>query len=288
MKKIILLVFAVTICYSANSQIKTPAASPSQKTIQTVGLTDVTLEYSRPNKKDRDIFGGLVPYDKLWRTGANKNTQITFSDAVEIGGAKLKAGTYAIFTKPGIVTWEVIFYSDASNWGTPTPEKWDASKVAVTVKAKSVEMPMTIQSFTMMFSDVTNDSVELGIMWDKTYVPVAIKFGTDKAVSASIDQVMSGPGAGDYYSAAVFYLESGKDINKAKTWIDKAISMREEPAFWYHRQQSLIYAKSGDKKGAIKAAKTSLKLAKKEGNNDYVALNTESLKVWEGKNYSER
>jgi len=123
----------------------------------------------------------------------------------------------------------------------------------------------------------------LSIMWDKTMVNVPIEFGTDKAVSASIDQVMSGPSSGDYYSAAVFYLESGKDINKAKTWIDKAISMREKPAFWYHRQQSLIYAKSGDKEGAIKAANTSLKLATEAGNNDYVALNTASLKEWGAK-----
>jgi tetratricopeptide (TPR) repeat protein len=281
MKKIILLVFAVTICFSANSQIKTPAASPAQKIEQTVGLTDVTLEYSRPQKKGREIFGGLVPFDKVWRTGANKNTLITFSDDVEIGGATLKAGTYAIFAKPGSASWEVTFYTDVSNWGTP--EEWDASKVAVTTKVKSLESLMTMESFTIMFNDVTSDSVNLSIMWDKTMVNVPIKFGTDKAVSASIDQLMSGPSSRDYYSAAVFYLESGKDINKAKTWIDKAISTSEEQQFWVYRQQSLIYAKSGDKKGAIKAAKMSLGLAKEAGNNDYVALNTASLKVWEGK-----
>ena len=281
MKKIILLVFAVAISVTANAQIKTPAASPAQKIEQTVGLTDVTLEYSRPHKKDRDIFGGLVPFDKLWRTGANKNSHITFSDDVEIGGGTLKAGTYAIFTIPRIGTWEVMFYTDTENWGTP--ENWDASKVAATIIVKSSELPMTMESFTMMFNDVKSDSADLSIMWDKTMVNVPIKFGTDKAVSASIDQVMSGPSSGDYYSAAVFYLESGKDINKAKTWIDKAISMREKPAFWYHRQQSLIYAKSGDKEGAIKAANTSLKLATEAGNNDYVALNTASLKEWGAK-----
>jgi len=280
MKKIILLVFAVAISVTANAQIKTPAASPAQKIEQTVGLTDVTLEYSRPHKKDREIFGGLVPFDKLWRTGANKNTQITFSDDVEIGGGTLKAGTYAIFTKPGATSWEVMFYSDASNWGTPG--EWDASKVAVTVKVKSIALPMTMESFTIMFNDVTSDTADLTIMWDKTFVNVPIKFGTDKAVSASIDQVMNGPSSRDYYSSAVFYLESGKDINKAKTWIDKAISTSEEEQFWVYRQKSLIYAKSGDKKGAIKAAKKSLKLAKKAKNDDYVAMNTNSIAVWEG------
>jgi hypothetical protein len=280
MKKIILFAFAVTIGFTANAQIKTPAASPAQKIEQTVGLTDVTLEYSRPHKRDREIFGELVPFDKLWRTGANKNSQITFSDDVEIGGKSVKAGTYAIFTKPGATSWEVMLYTDTENWGTP--ETWDVSKAAVTVKAKVLKLPMTVESFTMSFNDVKSDSADLVMMWDTTMVNVPIKFGTDKAVSASIDQVMSGPTAGDYYSAAVFYLESGKDINKAKTWIDKAVDMRENPAYWYHRQQSLIYAKSGDKKGAIKAAKTSRKLAKTAGNDDYVAMNTKSLNVWEG------
>ncbi|MCW8980263.1 MAG: dihydrolipoamide dehydrogenase, partial [Altibacter sp.] len=120
----------------------------------------------------------------------------------------------------------------------------------------------------------------LGIMWEKTYVGVPIKFHTDKMVGASIDKVMNGPGANDYYAAAVYYLEAGKDINKAKTWIDKAIELREQPAFWYHRQQSLIYAKAGDKKGAIKAAEKSLELAKAAGNDDYIALNQKSLKEW--------
>jgi hypothetical protein len=280
MKKIILFAFVAAFGFTANAQIKTPAASPAQKLEQTVGLTDVTLEYSRPHKRDRDIFGELVPFDKLWRTGANKNSQITFSDDVEIGGATLKAGTYAIFTKPGATSWEVMFYTDASNWGTP--ETWDANKAAVSVKAEVLTLPMTVDSFTMLFNDVKSDSADLVIMWDTTMVNVPIKFGTDKAVSASIEQVMSGPSAADYYSAAVFYLESGKDINKAKTWIDKAVEMRETPVYWIHRQQSLIYAKSGDKKGAISAAKTSRKLAKAAGNDDYVAMNTKSLNVWEG------
>ena len=286
MKKILLFVFTATLGLTATAQIKTPAPSPFQKIEQKVGLTDVTLEYSRPQMKGRKIFGGLVPYNKLWRTGANANTKITFSDDVEIGGKTLEAGDYAIYTKPSAESWEVIFYTDANNGGTP--EKWDDSKVAVTLKAQIYPMPMEVQTFTMTFDDLTNDSANLGILWEGVYVAVPIKFGTDKAVVASIDSVMNGPGAGDYFSAAVYYLQSGKDINKAKTWIDKAVSLREKPAFWYHRQQSLIYAKAGDKKGAIKAAKISMKLAKEAGNDDYVAMNTKSLDVWEGRVTSDK
>ena len=238
----------------------------------------VTVEYSRPSMKGRTIFGGLVPYDKIWRTGANANTKITFSDDVMVGGKEVKAGTYAIYTRPGVQSWDVMLYSDSNNWGTP--QKWDDSKVAATAKAQVFPLPIDIETFTMSFDDITNNSANLGMMWEKSYVALPIEFMTDKQVSASIDRVMNGPSANDYYQAAVYYLNAGKDINKAKTWIDKAIEMREQPAFWFHRQQSLIYAKAGDKKGAISAAKKSLEMAKEAGNDDYVALNTKSLKEW--------
>ena len=278
MKKLLLLVCIVAVSFTSQAQLETPAPSPSQKIEQTVGLTDVTLEYSRPSMKGRTIFGGLVPYDKLWRTGANANTKITFSDPVMIGGKELKAGSYAIYTKPGMQSWDVMFYTDANNWGTP--QNWDDSKVAATVKASVIPMPMDVETFTMTFDDITNNSADLGILWERNYVSIPIKVMTDKQVSASIDRVMGGPSANDYYQAAVYYLEADKDINKAKMWIDKAVDMREQPAFWFHRQQSLIYAKAGDKEGAVKAAKKSLALAQEAGNDDYVALNTKSLKEW--------
>lgn len=280
MKKALLYVAMIAISLGAFAQIETPAPSPSQKIEQKVGLTNVTVEYSRPSMRGRTIFGDLVPYDKMWRTGANKNTIITFSDDVIIGGNQLKAGSYAIFSKPGAKNWEIYIYNDTNNWGTP--REWDASKVVATVKAQVSTMPMSIETFTMTFDDLKNDGASLGILWDKTYVALPITTMTDKAVVASIDRVMSGPAANDFYSAAVYYLESGKDISKAKQWIDKAVSMRPD-AFWYQRQQSLIYAKSGDKKGAIKAAKSSMALAEKAGNADYVALNKKSLMEWGAK-----
>ena len=278
MKKIILLFSALILTAGIQAQITTPQPSPFQKIEQKVGLTDVTLEYSRPSMKGRTIFGGLVPYDAMWRTGANANTKITFSENVEIGGKSVKAGSYAIYTKPGASNWEVYFYSDTNNWGTP--EKWDDSKIAAQVSVQAYPMPMNIETFTMSFDDLKNDAAMLGMLWEKTYVGVPIKFGTDKAVSDNIQKVMNGPSANDYYAAAVYYLETGKDINQAKTWIDKSINMNKEPAFWQLRQKSLIYAKAGDKKGAIEAAKKSMELAKTAGNNDYVALNQKSLKEW--------
>ncbi|WP_417786356.1 DUF2911 domain-containing protein [Tenacibaculum sp.] len=276
MKKILLSLFVVALSTNINAQLKTPAPSPAAKLEQTVGLTDVSVEYSRPSMKGRTIFGNLVPYGKIWRTGANKNTTVTFSDDVTIDGKTLKKGTYALYTKPGKDSWEVIFYSDANNWGTP--QKWDDSKVAVSTTAKVEAMPVKIETFTMSIDDLTNDSAVLGILWENAYVGVKFNTPTDKAVEKSIAQVMGGPSANDYFSSAVYYLQEGKDINKAKNWINKAVDMtKDQPRFWYLRQQSLILAKAGDKKGAVKAAKASLAGAEKAGNADYVKMNKEFI-----------
>ncbi|MDO6676832.1 DUF2911 domain-containing protein [Tenacibaculum sp. 1_MG-2023] len=276
MKKILFSLFVVAISTNINAQLKTPAPSPAAKLEQTVGLTNVSVEYSRPNMKGRAIFGNLVPFGKVWRTGANKNTTVTFSDDVTVDGKTLKKGTYALYTKPGKDSWEVIFYSDANNWGTP--QKWDDSKVAVSTTAKVEAMPMKIETFTMSVDNLTNNSAVLGILWENAYVGVKFNTPTDKAVEKSIAQVMSGPSANDYFSSAVYYLQEGKDINKAKNWINKAVDMtKDQPRFWYLRQQSLILAKAGDKKGALKAAKASLASAEKAGNADYVKMNKEFI-----------
>lgn len=266
------------LSFVAQAQFETPQPSPFQKIEQKVGLTDVTLEYSRPSMKNRTIYGELVPYDAIWRTGANTNTTISFSNDVEIGGKRVKAGSYAIFTKPGASNWEVYFYNDVNNWGAP--EKIDDSKVVAKVSVQAYPLARNFETFTMTFDDLKNDSVTLGILWEKTYVGVPIKFNTDETVTASIQKAMSGPGANEYYAAAVYYFEAGKDINQSKMWMDKALEMMKEPKFYQLRQKSLIYAKAGDKKGAIEAAKESLKLSKAAKNNDYVAMNEKSLKEW--------
>ena len=279
MKKLLFSALALFLSYGINAQIETPQPSPFAKMEQVVGLTDVSVEYSRPAMRGRTIFGDLVPYDKLWRTGANANTKITFSDDVSVGNTALKAGTYAIFTKPGIDSWEVIFYTDANNWGTP--QNWDESKVAAKVTAPVNKMDFDVQSFTIMLGNLTSNSAELGFIWEKTYVGVPFSVPTDTKATASIEKVMAGPGANDYFNAAVYYLNEGKDITKAKMWIDKATDMTaKEPRFWYLRQKSLIYAKAGDKKGAVESAKKSLELAEKAGNADYVKMNKDSLKEW--------
>lgn len=262
------------------ARIAAPQPSPSSKVEQTVGLTKVTLEYSRPAMRGRKIFGDLVPFDKVWRTGANANTKISFDTDITIGETAVKAGSYAIFTKPGEKNWEIMFYSATDNWGTP--QKWDETKVVATTSVTPETMPMAIESFTMTFDDLTNNSAVLGMLWENTYVGLPFTVPTDAAVMASIEEVMKGsPNDRAYYDAAVYYKSEGKDINQALTWIDKAVEMsKEQPKFYYLRQQSLIHAKAGKTATAIAAAKQSLELAKKAGNADYVKMNTDSLKDW--------
>ncbi|WP_046755475.1 DUF2911 domain-containing protein [Kordia jejudonensis] len=278
MKKLLLACF-LAAGISVQAQIETPQPSPSAKFTQTVGLTEVSVEYSRPAKKGRKIFGDLVPFGEVWRTGANANTKITFNDDITIGGTSVKAGSYAIFVKPTAQTWEVMLYNDTSNWGTP--RKWDESKVVATAKAPVNTMPYTTESFTIGIENLSNGGADLAFSWDKTYVIVPFAVPTDRKTTASIEKVMAGPGAGDYFSAARYFLEEGKDMDKAKMWIDKAIEMTsEQPRFWYLRQQSLIYAKMGKKADAIKIAKQSMSLAEAAGNADYVKMNKDSIKEW--------
>lgn len=278
MKKFLCLVAIIAITLNVNAQIDTPAPSPFSKIEQKVGLTDVTLEYSRPSMKGRAIFGNLVPYGKVWRLGANMNTKITFGDDVKVGESTLKAGSYAVYAIPNEGNWDVIFYTDSNNGGLP--QTWDDAKVAAKVTAAVNTLPFDIETFTMSFDDLKNGSATLGMFWSNVYVGVEFKVPTDSKVTGAIEKTMKGPSAGDYYAAAVYYAEEGKDINQAKTWMDKAISMMETPRFWHLRQQSLILAKAGDKKAAIEAAKKSLAGAKDAGNDDYIKMNTDSLKEW--------
>ena len=278
MKKLLVLLLAFTTGYAVNAQIQTPAPSPSSKVEQMVGLTTVNLDYSRPGVKGRTVFGDLVPFGKVWRTGANARTKVTFSNDVAVDGKELKAGTYAIFTIPQAESWDVIFYTEHSGGGAPA--ELDDSKVAARVSAKVYPVPFNVESFTMDINNITSNSATLEFIWEKTYVAVPFTVPTDKAVMAAIENTLSGPGFNDYYAAASYYLSEGKDIAKAKEWIDKAMSMNEKPRFWQLRQQSLIYAKSGDKKGAIALAKKSLAAAEADGNADYVKMNKDSLKEW--------
>jgi hypothetical protein len=279
MKKLLLIMLAFTMSYAVNAQLETPAPSPASKVEQKVGLTNITIEYSRPGVKGRKIFGGLEQFGKIWRTGANARTKITFSDDVSIAGQDVKAGTYAIFTRPGEKTWDVYFYTE--HQGNGAPQELDESKVAAKTTVEVTEIPFVVETLTIDINNIRDDSANIDIIWEQTYVTIPFTVPTDDKVSASIERMLGGPSANDYYAAAGYYLSAGKDPNTAKKWIDKAMSMIETPAFWQLRQQSLIYAAAGDKKGAIEIAKKSLAASEKAGNAQYVKMNKDSLAEWQ-------
>ncbi len=280
MKKLYLFLFAGVLSAGTFAQITAPQPSPLTKVEQEVGLTNVTLEYSRPGMREREIFGNLVPYDKVWRTGANNNTKITFSDDVEIGGKPLKKGTYAIYTIPNKDKWEVMFYTDSNNWGNP--QKWDENKVALKADAQVTQLPFPMETFTILIDDLKNDGAVLKFVWENTVAAVPIKVPTDARTMASIEKVMNGPTANDFFAAGSYYHDAGKDNKKALEWVNKAISMNDVPPFWMLRKKSLIQADLGMKKEAIATAKQSLEAARKDNNADYVKMNEDSIREWEG------
>ena len=260
-------------------KITTPQPSPKATVEQRVGLTDISIEYSRPGVRGRTIFGDLVPFGKTWRTGANSNTKVTFSSDVSIDGQTLNAGSYGLYTVPNENSWEVMFYSESDNSGVP--RDWDDTKVVAKTSVEVYSMPMNVETFTITFDDVSSTSAVIGLLWEKTYVGIKFEVPTDKLVSETIDAVMAAsPEAGDYYNAAIYYRQQDIDIKKANEWMEKAMSLIEKPAFWQLRQQSLIYAKMGDTEKAIAVAEKSLELSKKAGNEAYIKMNTQSLAEW--------
>lgn len=282
MMKNLLFALSCTAVLSVSAQIETPQPSPLAEVKQTVGLTEISVEYSRPSKKKRDIFGSLVPFNQMWRTGANKNTMITTDKMLIFGGDTLQPGTYALFTKPSVGAWEIYFYTDTENWGTP--ENWDDSKVAAKVAGLTSPMNDVTETFTIGFENLTSKGADLTITWDRTKVVVPFKVNTEAQVTEAIDKVMAGPSAGDYYRAATYYLEEGKDMNQALTWINKSIEMDGgEGKFWVLHRKALIQAELGDYSAAIETAKKSKAGAEAANYDNYIKMNDEAIADWSKK-----
>lgn len=267
--------------YVTEAQIKTPQQSPKSTLTQVVGLTDVEIIYSRPSARGRAIMGDLVPFGKLWRTGANENTTISFSDDVIIDGKKLAKGKYSLYTTPKADNWEVVFYSKTDNWGNPAT--WDEANVALRTNVAPETLDRNVDSFTIGISNIDSNFATLEISWEKTLVGIKFEVPTQKNTMNSIEKTLAGPSSGDYFSSAQYFFQSNGDIVKARTYVDKALEMSNEKPFYYLRLKSLIQAKQGDKKGAIETAKLSIAAAEIAKNQDYVKMNKESIAEWSKK-----
>ena len=276
MKKIIL--FIILSGGYSYGQIQTPQPSPFSSIEQVIGLTDVKINYSRPAMRNRKIMGDLVPFGELWRAGANANTTIEFSDDVIISGQNLSAGKYAIFIRPGVSMWEVFFYNKIGNGGLPV--KWDTDAVAAVAESSVTSLAEEIESFTISLDDLNQNGANLNFKWENTQAGLKLEVPTEEKTMASIIKTMSGePKSRDYYNAAIYYRETGRDLNKAKNWIAKAIEM-DDGKFWMYRQQALILIALNEPDAAIAASETSLKLAIEAGNQDYVRMNKKAIQEW--------
>lgn len=276
MKNILSTILLCTAIWIGNAQVTVPAASVHETTKTTVGLTEVSLDYSRPSKRDRVVFGNVVPYGKLWRTGANANTTIKFSDDVKIDGQMIEAGKYAIFTIPNEDQWEVFFYNETDNWGNQV--QWNDKKVAAKTTVKTHSLNTTQETFSISLDNITNDSAMLTFAWDDVMAAVKFEVPTDRKAMASIEKTMkASPKAQDYLSAANYYYATDRDIKQAKEWIDLGIKMLDKPAFYQLHAQALIHAKAGDKKSAMKIAEKSLLASKMAKDGAYIRMNKELI-----------
>ena len=281
MKKIIVTAF-LAMSLSTFAQVNVPQASPKVEIEQVVGLTEIELEYARPGMKDRVVFGEMVPYGKVWRTGANENTTIQFSDDVSINGKPLPKGKYALYTVPNKDNWDVIFYQDTENWGVP--QNWDDKKVVLKVRADISTVEKPIEYLNITVNPLNNNRGELVIGWEKTQAIVYFEVPTQKKALQSIEEGLNAnASARDYYSAAQYLYSEGIDVDKALSYMEHSIKMSggdEEAPFYVLRQKALIQAAIGDKQTAIETAKKSSESAKKAGNEEYIKMNEKSIEEW--------
>ncbi|HAS45961.1 MAG TPA: hypothetical protein DCS93_36095 [Microscillaceae bacterium] len=255
---------------STQAQIKVPAASPTVTLVQEIGLTKVELKYSRPGMKGRKIFGALVPYGKVWRTGANDNTRLVFSEAVTIGGKQISKGTYALHTIPGQQTWTIIL-NKKQGFGNA----YDPSQDVHRFKVQARRTGLSYETFTIDFANFDKASADVRIMWENTMASFKITTSVDKKVMSQINRMMANPErslAGAYFTSARYYFDTGRDLNKAYEWIKKATQLRPK-AYWMWYVQAKIEDRMKKYKEAIATAKKSMAVAKERKNPDYVRLN---------------
>lgn len=273
MKKLLITAAAVfTFIITDAQSLTTPQPSPTQTIKQNFGLSNIELSYSRPGIKGRKIFGDLVPFGKVWRTGANNATTLTFGDAVTIGGTKIPAGKYGLLTIPDKKNW-IIIISKQNDVTSPADYKQDQD--IVRVEAKTMDMESPVETFTMQFANIKPTTCELHMMWDKTAVSFPISTDIETKVMAQIDQLMNKDNR-PYFGAAMYYMENGKDLNQALAWFDKAVELQPN-AFFIHHQRANCLARLGRKDEAKTAAEKSKALAIEQKNDDYVRLNDKLL-----------
>ena len=274
MKNILGIITALFCAITLNGQVEYLRLSPSQKIIQRVGATDVEIEFSRPQMKGRVVFGELVPYGKLWRTGANENTKISFNHRVKIGETEVSQGTYALITKPKRKTWDIFLYTDTNNLDVPNPI--DSTKLIHLTTVESYQRENLQETLVLNFYDLTETSANLGISWERTAVKIPILFYTREAMEKMIEEEFK-KNVFDYSIAAAYYSQRDIELEKAKELQELSMNLRDKPSAWAYNDYGKILQKLGEIENAIEAFQFSLKLSKESKNEYLIAENTRSL-----------
>lgn len=264
MKKILLL--SAIFCYSfISGQIKTPQPSPTATITQKVGVSDISVEYSRPGAKGREIFGGLVSYGKMWRTGANKATKITFNENCVFGGAKVKKGSYSLFTIPGEKEWTVVLNKNTELWGVG---EYDEENQVCSIVAKAINTKDFTESFTIDFGTFQSFSAIMSLKWANTKIDIKIEsLEAKKLEKQYLELLTKGPSANDYYNGAKFFADNTSEYEMALEWINTAVKKRPD-AFWMQFHKARILKKMGNNKESILVAEGVIELAR-EKKDDY-------------------
>lgn len=273
MKKILFALLVNLTFINAHAQVKMPQPSPTQTLKQDFGLGTIEIVYSRPAIKGRKIFGDLVPYNKLWRTGANSSTLIKFTEPVEIMGKKVDTGSYALYTIPGTETWTIILNKGTNNWGI---DGYKESDDVLRVNVEPVKMKTKLESFTMQIANVKAASCELHIMWEKTAVLVPITANINEKIKKALEAAMQTEKK-PYWQAAQFYNEYEKNSTKALEYVTKATETNPK-AYWIWLYKAKIEKEAGDNAASLLSAQKSLELATQEKNDDYIKMNEELIK----------
>ncbi|MEP7265066.1 MAG: DUF2911 domain-containing protein [Bacteroidota bacterium] len=270
MKKTILALLIISSSAAFSQPVlKTPAPSPLQTVTQAFGLGDLKVEYSRPSMKGRVVFGELVPFTGIWRTGANQATKLTVADDIKLNGTALAAGTYAIYTMPSATEWTVMIYKDLTLGGNVADYKTENELMRFKIRPSTMNDKM--ETFTIAFNDVTSTSCKMDLMWENTRVSIPVTTDIDGKIVKNIETIMNADKR-PYFAAASYYYDNGKDMNKALEWVNKAVADNPD-AYYMSHVKAKIQMKMGDNKGALATATASLAKAKEQKDDHYTQLN---------------
>ncbi len=260
-------------------QLKHPKASPLASLTQEVGLSKISVTYSRPSVRGRTIFGDIVPYGRIWRVGANASTKFTVDTDVEILGNVLPKGTYALYAFPEEKQWEIVFHTNTSHWGDGR-KAYDSKEDAFRITIVPEQMPILQENFLISFDAITHNKLAMLWIWEHTKITIPIQVPTDSKMMQEIaTQLKENPSAQTYYEAARYLQEQQKEYATALNYLNQAIALGGD-TYYFYRVKSLVEAALGQYKNAIESADTSLKLAKKEGKDEFVRMNEKNIKQW--------